>query len=206
MLTKTCTRCLQSLPATVEFYYTKSKTNSLLARCKKCCAAVLRTKRAENPEKYRAYDRQRYHSRGGAKVDREYRQRLKSRNPELFSQRTRSATLRYRATTSGYLKLLLKTARQRAKAAGLLFTLTDSDIRLLYEKQAGLCALFGEQMSMIVGQGICATNVSIDRIDPTAGYTQTNVQLVQTQANWMKSSMQMSEFVARCKQITTRFA
>jgi len=44
-------------------------------------------------------------------------------------------------------------------------------------------------------EGRVNTNVSIDRIDSTKGYSKDNVQLVCMAANQMKNDLSMEEFV-----------
>lgn len=46
-------------------------------------------------------------------------------------------------------------------------------------------------MTYIEGSGRHLKNMSIDRIDPTKGYTEDNVQLVCAQVNMMKSDMSL---------------
>lgn len=53
LLTKQCTHCLETKPLT-DFSPDKSTRIGRRGRCKKCCAAAERTRRAANPEKHRA--------------------------------------------------------------------------------------------------------------------------------------------------------
>ncbi len=71
----------------------------------------------------------------------------------------------------------------------------------IYEKQAGLCALSGEPMTTVRGEGRVMTNLSIDRIDPSIGYERDNIQLVCLTANLMKYSMTTDELKDWCFRI-----
>ena len=56
-------------------------------------------------------------------------------------------------------------------------------------------------MTYIHGSGKHTINASIDRIDPSKGYTKDNVQLVCSQVNMMKSNMEMDELYMFCENI-----
>jgi hypothetical protein len=56
-------------------------------------------------------------------------------------------------------------------------------------------------MTYIEGSGRHLKNMSIDRIDPTKGYTEDNVQLVCAQVNMMKSDMSLEELYTFCEAI-----
>jgi hypothetical protein len=71
----------------------------------------------------------------------------------------------------------------------------------LWVKQDGKCAVTGLPMTHISGQGRVGTNLSIDRIDSTAGYTRDNIRLVCSQVNLMRSSLSDSELVDWCHKV-----
>lgn len=81
--------------------------------------------------------------------------------------------------------------------------LTLDHVMFLYESQKGLCALSGREMTYIAGQGKIATNISIDRINPFAGYVEGNVQLVCNQANIMKMQLTTEDLTQWCVDIIT---
>lgn len=74
-------------------------------------------------------------------------------------------------------------------------------LQKLYEKQNGLCAISGIEMSYVAGQGRIGTNISIDRIDPDKGYTQDNIQLVTCDVNRIKGVLSMNELYELCTNI-----
>lgn len=50
-------------------------------------------------------------------------------------------------------------------------------------------------------EGRVNTNLSVDRIDSTKGYSKENVQLVCMAANQMKNDLSMEEFVEMCEAV-----
>lgn len=73
----------------------------------------------------------------------------------------------------------------------------------LLEQQGGRCALSGVRLTCQLERGVRTwTNASIDRIDPTGGYTPDNVHLVCAAVNGFKHSMQAGEFVWWCRQVS----
>jgi len=71
----------------------------------------------------------------------------------------------------------------------------------LYVKQKGKCALTGYELTAIRGKENFPTNVSIDRIDNSKGYTIDNIQLVCRKANTMKGEETQSELLDWCTAI-----
>lgn len=92
-------------------------------------------------------------------------------------------------------------ARDRAKRKNLEFNITLDYLIYLWNKQQGKCALSGIDMTTILYDGRTNTNVSVDRIDPSRGYTMDNVQLVCMACNQMKNDMSVSELYSFCKNI-----
>ena len=67
----------------------------------------------------------------------------------------------------------------------------------LWKKQGGRCAITFNIMTGIKNETIkkrCATNVSIDKIDPKLGYTKNNIQLTCLWANTGKLCMSTDEY------------
>jgi hypothetical protein len=71
----------------------------------------------------------------------------------------------------------------------------------LYEANSGSCALSGVPMTWHVGSGRSETNISIDRIDSSLGYSRGNVQLVCRIVNIMKHDLPMRRFIEWCNVI-----
>lgn len=81
----------------------------------------------------------------------------------------------------------------RAEKKGILFNITEEFIKSLWEKQKGLCALSKIPMTYTFDNGRTFTNISIDQINPNAGYVEDNIQLVCMAINQMKSDMSLEE-------------
>jgi len=118
-------------------------------------------------------------------------------------------TKKWASTEDGYLKKLyidiVHNAKKRTKE--LKVNITIDDIKELYEKQKGLCAISGIKMTrdvyMVKGDNhiINKKNISVDRIDSTKGYEKDNIQLVGAIINRMKSDLTDKEFIDICKTV-----
>lgn len=73
-------------------------------------------------------------------------------------------------------------------------TLDIDYLMTIYDSQEGLCAITKVPMTNSSGKGKLQTNISIDRIDSSLGYTEGNIQLVCTMVNKMKSDSTKEEF------------
>lgn len=107
-----------------------------------------------------------------------------------------------KTTISGYLRQLLWGIKARAKRSNIEFTITFDDVIELYAKQQSKCAITKVTLTHAHGNGRIKTNISIDRIDNTKGYTKDNIQLVCDIVNIMKNTMGLEELVHWCKLIT----
>lgn len=113
------------------------------------------------------------------------------------SCQTCDASEKYRSThntlTDHLYKLRIKTNCNRNLSLEFLLN--------LYGNQKGLCALSNVNMTWDILVGKVATNISIDRIDSSVGYTENNVQLVCHAVNIMKQQMLKPELVYWCNAI-----
>ena len=82
-------------------------------------------------------------------------------------------------------------AKQRARRDGLEFTITVDDIII-----PELCPLLGVPITNVSGQGRVQTNASIDRKDPSKGYTPDNIWVISDLANRMKQDATPEQLVA----------
>lgn len=99
------------------------------------------------------------------------------------------------------LQQALKGTRRRSKEKNIYNDLTLDYLMYLWEKQHGKCALTGIQMTYKFYEGRVNTNLSVDRIDSTKGYSKDNIQLVCMAANQMKNDLPMEEFVEMCEAV-----
>lgn len=92
-----------------------------------------------------------------------------------------------------------KSARHR-HIDGVQFTFEE--LKRIYNKQKGLCALSGIKMTWVNGtKKPLPTSLSIDRIKSGKGYTKKNVRLVCYSINSFRQSMVDSEMVEMAKAI-----
>ena len=105
------------------------------------------------------------------------------------------AALRYK------LQAALKSARRRAKEYNRYIDIDLEYLFYLWTAQNGKCALKGMQMPYKFSEGRVNSNLSIDRIDSTKGYSKDNVQLVCMAANQMKNDLSMEELTSLCSMI-----
>lgn len=105
---------------------------------------------------------------------------------------------RHRRTLKGTISHKRQGAKKNAAAKGLEFALINRDLHELWDKQNGKCALSGVELGYI-GTGWSAA--SIDRVDPTKGYTIDNVQWTCWRVNDAKSDMTNSDFINMCAAI-----
>jgi hypothetical protein len=80
-----------------------------------------------------------------------------------------------------YFQLREAVKRSECRRAGTIFSLTATDLWSIYAAQNGLCALTGRVL--VWGGSARRDTISIDRLDPSAGYVAANVRLVTLQAN-----------------------
>jgi len=100
-----------------------------------------------------------------------------------------------------YLKDRFFGARNRAKTKNISFNLTLDYLKELWNIQEGKCAISKIKMSHSILEGKLDINASIDKIDPSKGYTIGNVQFVCNRVNMMKSDMLMNNLIYFCKLI-----
>lgn len=89
--------------------------------------------------------------------------------------------------------------KKRSKKNGMDFNLTPEYLKKLFEKQEGICAITGKKIELTKG------NLSLDRINPSKGYTMGNVQWTIKKINMIKQEMTMKELVEFCQIINTRY-
>ena len=85
---------------------------------------------------------------------------------------------------------------------GLDFTITPTFVLELLEKQGSRCALSGLPIAFAAStkdQSKGGTTASLDRIDPSGGYTEINVQWVHKDINLIKWKLSPQYFLTLCK-------
>lgn len=98
----------------------------------------------------------------------------------------------------------LKSAKRRAKMHNRYCDIDIEYLFYIWQQQNGKCALTGIPMTYKFYEGRVNSNLSIDRIDSTKGYTKDNIQLVCMAANQMKNDLPQEEFLNMCKLVISK--
>jgi hypothetical protein len=77
---------------------------------------------------------------------------------------------------------LLRSARDRALAKGIPFSLTEEDFEI-----PEFCPVLGIKLATGTGRGPAPHSPTLDRIDLLLGYVPGNVQVISSRANAMKN-------------------
>lgn len=202
-----CSQCGKSLPLTTEFYAKYSSKDNKFepgyywhTKCKQC---EYENKVAEHwkdgllkctvcgeyfPEEV-------FNKIGSEEKKYHYRNGRDNRCPtcKLLQNRKHRANLSNDEKLNKAIKFRWSGAKSRAEKKGIMFDITEEFIKSLWEKQKGLCALSKIPMTYTFDNGRTFTNISIDQINPNAGYVEDNIQLVCMAINQMKSDMSLEE-------------
>lgn len=108
----------------------------------------------------------------------------------------------HRRTLKGTISNKLQSSKRRAKNDNLENTLTNAYVTSLWEQQGGSCAKTGIEMGRIGDKWL---SPSIDRIDPTQGYTEGNVQWTCWRYNDAKSNMTDEGFLGLCLSVAATY-
>ena len=123
-----------------------------------------------NPDDKRAYDRA-YTSKPEVKEKRkEAYRKWKDLNRDRLLEREAKRRLEKRA------KVLVATVRTRARKRGLEFDLDEHVQDLQRRVDMGVCEVTGQPFDLSPGRKY--NSPSLDRIDPSKGYTHRNVRIV----------------------------
>jgi hypothetical protein len=118
--------------------------------------------------------------------------------------RSRSTWTRNRYKTfDAFLKALYSQVKLRAFRKGWKFDLPEGYLLEMYQKQEGRCARTGVPFTLhtsVSRTRAGGTIPSVDRIDPTGGYTTDNVELVTYAMNTCRNAFTHEEYTQMCVQ------
>lgn len=98
-------------------------------------------------------------------------------------------------------RLMLNSARARAKKAGLMFNIDLKDVII-----PEFCPYLGVRFETGVGTNLYQRYApSLDRIDNSKGYVKGNVEVITRQANTMKNSASKEELLEFAYSILDRY-
>ncbi|QKF94337.1 hypothetical protein QKU48_gp0879 [Fadolivirus algeromassiliense] len=119
--------------------------------------------------------------------------------------------LKYLCTYDGFTRNLFKDLKSNAKKRDIQVNITLDDIKQLYIKQNGKCAITGKQMTyQAVERGnnnqhiLNKWNISVDRTNSSKGYTLDNIRLVCAIVNRLKFNASDDDFLLLCGTIAQR--
>jgi len=105
---------------------------------------------------------------------------------------------------------LFRDLKHNAERRKIQVDITIDDLKELFSKQNGLCALSKDVMTWdkytTNNQRMKNfKNISVDRIDPKGTYAKDNIQLLCSQVNQMKWDLTQTEFITFCRKVTDNF-
>lgn len=208
--TRMCTVCNVEKPLHKKFYHNIVKSKTIFCvRCKECKRIKIDKLGNEIKERPRRYVNEGYKfCKGCSKIlplTSEYFHTCSQSNSGFYSMcKNCKRERRYKFTKYSLESVLNRrysSIKCRAKSKEWKIDFEKEYLLELWNKQNGLCALSGLQMTFSK-TGVCdPMNVSVDRIDSNKHYTKDNVQLVCYVLNVMKTNLPMKEFLKICKSV-----
>lgn len=139
----------------------------------------------------------------------QYRETHKERKNELYrvwrakiGDEYKSKKYRYYSSVEGRTVELVSRSKRRANAKKIEHTLTTDFVRKMWEQQNGCCALTGISFE-IPQDRTCGKGTpfapSIDRIDCSIGYIESNVRLVCLIVNYALNEFGETNFKTMCE-------
>lgn len=211
IICKLCTKCLKYYPMTKEYFHARSNVKCGFDSYCKECVKEKEKKRVRVPtfnsegllycKKCKTYKSVDHFYPNSSTI--KCRQYYSNNCKECEAERKKvSRELTYINDKEFFLKSLIYGCKTRAlKENKFKFDLTLEQLLELWDKQNGLCAISGLEMTTIKGKGKMLLNASIDRIQPGQDYTISNVQLVCSHVNMMKSNLTEEELLEFCRAI-----
>jgi hypothetical protein len=193
LVLKQCTKC-REWESPEQFYKQKDCKNALTPHCKVCKRAACKKWHQSNPghNRYNVTEARKRYIRewqlNNPNNGKASRKKWLQSNPNYWTENVNGNWKRFFAC-------LRRLYRRRELVT------TDQLLELL-KKQNHRCALSGQQMTCIRGQGPVATNASLDRIAAGGPYTIDNIQLVCHAINVARRNLPISEFIDMCRAVT----
>lgn len=105
---------------------------------------------------------------------------------------------------------MINSSKKRATKKKILHSVGSGDLKKLFEKQNGLCAIMGVPLNITRDSnqinGTCPPDrISIDRINNDGGYTLDNIQLTCVFVNKWRGRARLEEFIGYCKLVADKF-
>lgn len=101
-------------------------------------------------------------------------------------------------------RYILRKARGRSKKYNRELSIDEQDLKILWEKQSGICSLSGELLDLgntWNERDSGGKSVSLDRIDSLMGYTNDNTQYIHKDIQDMKMDKPEDVFIYWCRKV-----
>ena len=125
------------------------------------------------------------------KCDKEKQEAKRRKNPAKQLQYARAYQAKRRESFDYRLQMLINASKQRAALKNLEHTLTLDELKSIYPLD-NKCPVFGVELKF-GNAGFRDNSPSIDKIDPSKGYTLDNVQVISWRANRLKADATVQE-------------
>ena len=102
-----------------------------------------------------------------------------------------------------YFKDLMRNAKRRGKD----FNITTKDILKVFQKQGGVCAMSGVELTFPQEHSEYrkrSHTASVDRIDNTIGYAKDNIQIVHKKINQSRKNLTIEAYLDLCNAVTKK--
>lgn len=123
--------------------------------------------------------------------DKEKQEAKRRKSPEKTLEYARKYQEKRRQDYNYRLQMLLNASKQRAKLKNIEHTLTLEELIAAYPED-NKCPVFGTELKF-GNAGFRDNSPSIDKIDPTKGYTLDNIQVLSWRANRLKADATVEE-------------
>lgn len=125
------------------------------------------------------------------KCDKEKQEAKRRKSPEKQLAYARKYQAKRRESFDYRLQMLINASKQRATLKNIEHTLTLDELKSIYPTD-NKCPVFGVELKF-GDAGFRDTSPSIDKIDPSKGYTLDNVQVISWGANRLKADATVQE-------------
>ncbi len=158
---------IQAVKTTEEFYKNKTVKSGLHYECKKCSA-----------KRHKEYTQTNKGKESKRKAQRKYSKSMKGKEIRA----------KWRRGKSGAIRRLLKSARERAKKKSLNCDLDYNIILKILDSSGWRCALSNIPFDLTIKKPRDIYKISIDKINPSKGYTKDNTRFILFGLNAFKGS------------------
>jgi len=126
-----------------------------------------------------------------------YHRDYRKKNSDKLRRYGRVRVRKWRESFKGFVHTTYQDIKRRSTDVSI-----DAQYLIdLWGIQKGICALTGEHLTYLSGEGRILTNGSVDRIDPSRGYEDGNIRWVCLQANVMKYTLTDEELKLWCQKL-----